>query len=503
MSNRFEKLLDALLNNKTTDITPQSRVEVTLKALIDGAGTEGLPNPQSTIEVYLHALVKKGIGGGGAPDAPDTPDTPDEPDVPDEPDTPTEKLAKPTIRNDDPAFIIEHEMDVTVAIFVDGRFITSIEVKGGYGESDINDVLMDCEDGETHTITAVASADGYLDSDAASLKMYYDGYWHEGDAPGGGGDESRTLAIVNGAHLRVTNLHDCPMYLDLMECCSYSDPLSGDIEPGEYMDIEIDPWCDCDDADKAKTHTFTVYYMCDAMDYKESITIHYNGVEWVEGEGEAPGDEPGGTGERVYLFESTMLTHEQFWTGDTEGATSYVDFADDALPPAQEGLVLHAVVDGEEYGTYTLTEDDAYALKFDAEMFSADIGDLHAGYDFDADNHHGWYWQGGDVGDTVEVSVYYVDGGTGGNQKPIVISVIDNNVVFRNLTDEMMYCEFYVDGMYEGNYDFEVDANDTHEIPILDFRPYAEDGDTMTVGVCCGDEFSIELRYNEPNWVEA
>lgn len=62
---RIDQLLSALLNGETVDITPQSRAEVYLKALIDGAGTEGLPAPQSRLDAYFYALVEKGIGGSG------------------------------------------------------------------------------------------------------------------------------------------------------------------------------------------------------------------------------------------------------------------------------------------------------------------------------------------------------------------------------------------------------------------------------------------------------
>ena len=65
MSNRVDELLSKLLNGETSDITPQSRIEAYLKALVDGSGTDGLPTPQSSSEAYFYALVEQGLGGGG------------------------------------------------------------------------------------------------------------------------------------------------------------------------------------------------------------------------------------------------------------------------------------------------------------------------------------------------------------------------------------------------------------------------------------------------------
>lgn len=65
MSNRVDELLAALSNGETAGITPQSRVEAILKALIGGSGIEGLPIPQSVTEAYLYSMAKNGIGGGG------------------------------------------------------------------------------------------------------------------------------------------------------------------------------------------------------------------------------------------------------------------------------------------------------------------------------------------------------------------------------------------------------------------------------------------------------
>lgn len=62
MSNRIDELLSKLLNGETADITPQSRIEAYLKALVDGSGTDGLPAPQSSFETNLHALVENGSG---------------------------------------------------------------------------------------------------------------------------------------------------------------------------------------------------------------------------------------------------------------------------------------------------------------------------------------------------------------------------------------------------------------------------------------------------------
>lgn len=65
MSNRVDELLAALSNGETAGITPQSRVEAILKALIGGSGIEDLPIPQSVTEAYLYSMAKNGIGSGG------------------------------------------------------------------------------------------------------------------------------------------------------------------------------------------------------------------------------------------------------------------------------------------------------------------------------------------------------------------------------------------------------------------------------------------------------
>jgi hypothetical protein len=62
---RIEEFLEALLSGEATDVVPQSRAEACLKNCIDGTGTEGLPEPQSRLEAYLHALAEKMAGGGG------------------------------------------------------------------------------------------------------------------------------------------------------------------------------------------------------------------------------------------------------------------------------------------------------------------------------------------------------------------------------------------------------------------------------------------------------
>lgn len=66
---RFEELIEALLNDIPDDVEPQSRIEQILLNCIDGTGDEGLLDPHSRIEAYLHALSVKmagGSGGGGS-----------------------------------------------------------------------------------------------------------------------------------------------------------------------------------------------------------------------------------------------------------------------------------------------------------------------------------------------------------------------------------------------------------------------------------------------------
>lgn len=61
---KMEKMLQALLDGDTTNTVPQSRVEAYLKNCIEGCGCDGLPVPQSRLEVLLYALAEKMAGGG-------------------------------------------------------------------------------------------------------------------------------------------------------------------------------------------------------------------------------------------------------------------------------------------------------------------------------------------------------------------------------------------------------------------------------------------------------
>ena len=60
MNSRNEELIQALLNGKTlTDFAPCSRAESYLKACINKTGTEGLPTPQSRMDVLLLELASQ------------------------------------------------------------------------------------------------------------------------------------------------------------------------------------------------------------------------------------------------------------------------------------------------------------------------------------------------------------------------------------------------------------------------------------------------------------
>lgn len=59
----FEKLVTALLNGESVTITPNTDFERYLIACIEGSGTEGLPTPNSRMDVLLYQLAEK-IGNG-------------------------------------------------------------------------------------------------------------------------------------------------------------------------------------------------------------------------------------------------------------------------------------------------------------------------------------------------------------------------------------------------------------------------------------------------------
>lgn len=63
MDSRNEELLNALLNDETVDMIPQSRAEAYLKACCEKCGCSGLPTPISRNDVLLYALAEKLKGG--------------------------------------------------------------------------------------------------------------------------------------------------------------------------------------------------------------------------------------------------------------------------------------------------------------------------------------------------------------------------------------------------------------------------------------------------------
>ena len=62
---RIEELLNTLITDGSTDLVPQTEVEMYLKACIDKTGTSGLPEPTSRMTVQLKQLADKLASGGG------------------------------------------------------------------------------------------------------------------------------------------------------------------------------------------------------------------------------------------------------------------------------------------------------------------------------------------------------------------------------------------------------------------------------------------------------
>lgn len=62
---RIEELLNTLITDGSTDLVPQTEVEMYLKACIDKTGTSGLPEPTSRMTLLLKQLADKLANGGG------------------------------------------------------------------------------------------------------------------------------------------------------------------------------------------------------------------------------------------------------------------------------------------------------------------------------------------------------------------------------------------------------------------------------------------------------
>lgn len=62
---RVEELLNTLIADGSTDLVPQTEVEMYLKACIDKTGTSGLPAPTSRMTLQLKELADELAGGGG------------------------------------------------------------------------------------------------------------------------------------------------------------------------------------------------------------------------------------------------------------------------------------------------------------------------------------------------------------------------------------------------------------------------------------------------------
>lgn len=64
---RNEELLQDIIDESSTEMKPQSRVETLLKAIIDGTDSSELPKAQSRNEaLLLEVLDKINEGGGGS-----------------------------------------------------------------------------------------------------------------------------------------------------------------------------------------------------------------------------------------------------------------------------------------------------------------------------------------------------------------------------------------------------------------------------------------------------
>lgn len=73
MSSRIEDLVSVLINGGSVSFAPNSRVEQYLQNCIDGSGTDGLPTPDSRIEILLWQLADNiNSGGGGVEVDPDS-----------------------------------------------------------------------------------------------------------------------------------------------------------------------------------------------------------------------------------------------------------------------------------------------------------------------------------------------------------------------------------------------------------------------------------------------
>lgn len=101
-------------------------------------------------------------------------------------------------------------------------------------------------------------------------------------------------------------------------------------------------------------------------------------------------------GARTYLFQDVTL---QPYDDNFDNVYKMYNFQG-----AASGTVIRAVVNGNEYGVYTITNGDAENIELAGYPPSFQIGDLHWGYDIQAMGN-GWYWAGLE---SVTVSVYYL-----------------------------------------------------------------------------------------------
>ncbi len=257
------------------------------------------------------------------------------------------------------------------------------------------------------------------------------------------------------------------------------------VNPGTYVDAP----------QSGKTYTVSVIATADGYLDSDAVTckMYYNADsdEWFEGEAPESGDSDSVIGERRYVFEDQTLVHED-WNGNA--ATSFVE----AYPPAKAGIVLHAVVDGEEYGTHTITSDEVES----PDYWGITIGDLRLEYDFDAYGTYGWYWCGGNVGDAVTVSVYYVVP----DMQALDLSCEGEALVIYNPNSVSVDADFFINDSLEGS--FTVDAEDEYRLYPTQYLSDVENGDTCTVRLDAyyGEEdlsCSVTLHYREPDWFKA
>lgn len=156
MSSEYQELLEKLLNSDTTDVIPQSRAEYIMLTAINSLGIDTLPEPNSRMEAYLMALIKKMENSG-----------------PSEGDIRTETIAD--------AINFPQSMKVKKGtVVIDDRFVVRV---GGYGVVDADHAIkLKCYCSKSGSYTTSLTVNGvkqnatleYLDYDRFKL-VFSDG----------------------------------------------------------------------------------------------------------------------------------------------------------------------------------------------------------------------------------------------------------------------------------------------------------------------------------------